>query len=404
MKNKLEKPNTIQWLPKKVPVTSLKPFEKNPRKITPKDLENLKRSITEDGYHQRIIATPDLRVIGGHQRIKALKELGFTDVEILVPDSDIPDEQFKRILVRDNMEYGTWEIEGLGELMPMGELMDIGVSDTITRKLDTVVVEGNTDPDDVPEPAEPVTQPGDVWLCGEHRVMCGDSTKAEDVARLMDGAQADMVFTDPPYNTGMCAKKQSGSTKLNHMFNDSFSDEEWQSLLSGMCQSIDDMVGENAFIYIFLDWRRSHELVPHLKKRWQFSNLIIWDKMVHGLGSDYKYTHEFIHVCKKGKPPLASNKNGEAEYQDMWHIQRKVGRDDDHATKKPIELCERAIRHACNPGAIVADPFLGSGSTLIAAERIGRVCYSMELSPAYCDIAIQRWEAYTGKVAKRLLA
>ena len=169
MENSLEKSKTIQWLPRNVPVSDLKPFEKNPRKITPDDFDKLKRSITEDGYHQRILATPDLRVIGGHQRIKALKELGFTSVEILVPDCEISDEQFKRILVRDNMEYGVWEIEELGELMPMGELIEIGVGDTVTRKLDKVVVVGNTDPDDVPpEPETPITQPGDVWICGAY--------------------------------------------------------------------------------------------------------------------------------------------------------------------------------------------------------------------------------------------
>ena len=243
---------------------------------------------------------------------------------------------------------------------------------------------------------------GELILKYTHKVMCGDSTKAEDLDILMDGKLAELICTDPPYNTGMCAKKNAGSTWLSHMFNDAFTDEEWHKFLGDMCESFGRIIADDAFLYVFLDWRRSHELVPYLKKHWKFSNLIIWDKMVHGLGSDYKYTHEFIHVCKKGNPPLASNKNGDAEYQDMWHIQRKVGRDDDHATKKPMELCERILRHASNPHAIIADIFLGSGSTLIAAERTGRVCYAMELSPAYCDIAIKRWEVYTGKQAQRL--
>ncbi len=121
--------------------------------------------------------------------------------------------------------------------------------------------------------------------------------------------------------------------------------------------------------------------------------------MVHGLGSDYKYTHEFIHVCKNGKPPLVANKEGDAEYQDVWHIQRKVGRDEDHATKKPIELLERCLHHATSVDQIILDPFLGSGSTLIACEKTTRACYGMELSPGYCDVIVSRWQAFTGQSA-----
>jgi DNA modification methylase len=112
--------------------------------------------------------------------------------------------------------------------------------------------------------------------------------------------------------------------------------------------------------------------------------------MVHGLGSDYKYTHEFIHVCKKGKPELARNKDGEKEYQDIWHIQRKMGRDEEHATKKPIEICERAIKHTSNKLDIVLDLFLGSGSTMVASHQLKRKCYGMELDPKYCDVIVKR--------------
>jgi DNA modification methylase len=197
----------------------------------------------------------------------------------------------------------------------------------------------------------------------------------------------------------MSEKKNAGSTWLSHMFNDSFTDEEWQKFMGDFCVSYDLATKDNAFIYVCLDWRRSYELVPHLKNHWKFSNLIVWDKMVHGLGSDYKYTHEFIHVCKKGKPPLASNKEGEKEYQDVWRIQRKMGKDKEHATKKPIELCERAIRHGSLYKHIVLDLFGGSGSTLIACEKTNRQCRMMELDPKYCDVIIKRWQEFTGKKA-----
>jgi len=199
-----------------------------------------------------------------------------------------------------------------------------------------------------------------------------------------------MVFTDPPYNTGMEAKKQDGSTWLSHMFNDNYTDDEWVKFMSGFCRSYDNFTKNDIFIFVCLDWRRSHELVPHLKEKWKFSNLIIWDKMVHGLGSDYKYTHEFIHVCKKGKPALANNKEGEREYQDIWHIQRKIGRDDDHATKKPIELCERSIRHTTKQENLILDLFLGSGSTMVASHQLKRKCYGTELDPKYCQVILDR--------------
>lgn len=268
--------------------------------------------------------------------------------------------------------------------------------------------------DEVPEVQEnTVSVLGDVWQLNDHRLMCGDSTSINDVERLMDGEKADMVFTDPPYNTGMTSQTQAGSggtlwkgnkkknekARLSHMFNDSYTDEEWDNFLNDFCNSYELFSKNDIFIFICLDWRRSHELVPVIKKFWDFKNLIVWDKLVHGLGSDYKYTHEFIHVCKKGKPPLAKNKDGEKEYQDVWRIQRKMGKDEDHATKKPIELCARAIKHASNKGQIVLDLFGGSGSTLIACEQAERKSYMMELDPKYCDVIIRRWQNLTGKEA-----
>ena len=180
------------------------------------------------------------------------------------------------------------------------------------------------------------------------------------------------------------------------MFNDSFTDEQWENLLTAMCANYFLATKDDAALYICLDWRRSHELVPHLKNHFKFSNLIIWDKVVHGLGSDYKYTHEFIHVCKKGKPELDTHQ-GDKEYSDVWHIQRKMGKDEDHATKKPIELVERAIRHASKKGQTVLDLFGGSGSTLIACEQTKRQCYMMELDPKYIDVILNRWSKLTGK-------
>jgi DNA modification methylase len=185
------------------------------------------------------------------------------------------------------------------------------------------------------------------------------------------------------------------------MFNDSYTNDEWQDFMSSFVSSYWSLMKDNSIAYICLDWRRNHELIPHIKSSgFHRSNIIVWDKIVHGLGSDYKYTYELINVCKKGKPKLNTHQ-GDREYSDVWHIQRVMGKNDDHATAKPIELVERAIRHASNKDDVITDLFGGSGSTLIACEKLKRKCFMMELDPKYCDVIIKRYENYSGKKAVR---
>jgi len=388
-------------------ISELIPYVNNARTHSEEQINQVASSIKEFGFTNPVLVDSDNGIIAGHGRVMAAKKLNINEVPCVVLNG-LTEAQKKAYILADNKlalnagwndELLSIELEGLKELD-----FDIDVIGFSADELDALIkVDGNeglTDEDEVPEPPEnPVSVLGDIWLLGDHRLMCGDSTSITDVEKLMGGKRADMVFTDPPYNTGMTEKKQGDSTWLNHMFNDSYTDEEWQVFMSDFCNAYDLATKDNSFIFVCLDWRRSHELVPHLKERWKFSNLIIWDKMVHGLGSDYKYTHEFIHVCKKGKPPLASNKEGEKEYQDVWRIQRKMGKDKDHATKKPIELCERAIRHGSKYKNIVLDLFCGSGSTLIACEKNNRICKVSELNPRYADVTICRWQNFTGKKA-----
>jgi len=264
--------------------------------------------------------------------------------------------------------------------------------------------------DDVPElKKETIIKRGDIIELGKHRLMCGDSTMIDDVEKLMDGQKADMVFTDPPYNTGMTSEKQAGTgslwkgnkkknekARLSHMFDDSFTDEEWVDFIKSFCGVYFSQMKDNTGAYICLDWRRNHELVPVLKEYFKLSNVIVWDKVVHGLGSDYKYTYELINVCKKGKPELDTHQ-GEREYSDVWHIQRKMGKNKEHATAKPVELVERCLRHASKPNSLVIDYFQGSGTTLIACEKTNRKCFGMELDEHYCDVIISRYCKYVGK-------
>ena len=398
------------------------PYVNNSRTHDEKQVSQIAASIKEFGFTNPILIDEENSIIAGHGRLMAANKLKLSKVPTITL-SGLTDAQKRAYVIADNrlaLNAG-WDDELLkNELQILNENdFDLDVLGFEEDELAAILadddpVDGLTDEDDVPEvPEVPVTVLGDIWLLGDHRLMCGDSTDQGSVALLMNGVLADMVFTDPPYNTGMTAQTQSGSgglwkgnnkkdggkPRLSHMFNDAYTDEEWFEFLQGFCKSYDVFTKKDCFLFICLDWRRSHELVPHIKERWKFSNLIIWDKIVHGLGSDYKYTHEFIHVCKKGKPKAATNREGDREYQDVWRIQRKIGKDEDHATKKPIELCERGIRHGSKYKDKVLDLFGGSGSTLIASEKNNRYCYMMELDPKYCDVIIKRWQGFTGKEA-----
>ena len=377
--------------------------EYNPRRLTETQYKQLKDSLLRFGVVDPVLVnTNEDRkniIIGGHQRTKVWSDLGNDTIPCVELDLTLDKE--KELNVRLNKNTGEFDTEMLVEFFEEGQLLDFGFdTEELEFFTDDLDGDGTAEEDDYQEPDEVQTNivQGDLITFEKngkelHRLLCGDSTKKEDVERLMNGKKADMVFTDPPYNTGMTTKKQGDSTWLSHMFDDAYTDEEWQNFMSGFCKSYDLAIKDDTFLFVCLDWRRSHELVPHLKKYWKFSNLIIWDKLVHGLGSDYKYTHEFIHVCKKGNPPLAKNKEGEKEYQDVWRIQRKMGRDEDHATKKPVELCQRAIKHASNNNDLVLDLFQGSGSTMITSHQLNRKCYGMELMPKYCQVITDRMKA-----------
>jgi len=226
--------------------------------------------------------------------------------------------------------------------------------------------------------------------------MCGDSTMIDDVDGLMAGKKADCVVTDPPYNTGMQSKSEP--TRLAHFFNDKI--ENWEQFLSDCFSNMTLATkGECAF-YVFIDWRRVADIKAELEKHMDVKNVIVWDKQVHGLGSDYKFTYELVVVGKKGKPQI-NNRFG-LDYQDIWRVQRQMGRNKDHATAKPIELISKPINHASKMDDIILDLFGGSGSTLIACEQLNRICYMMELDEKYCDVIIKRWETLTGGKAELL--
>ena len=385
----------LTWTTVQKTVDELLPAEYNPRQMREDQAEQLEKSLKKFGLVEIPAINTDGTILAGHQRITVLKRLGKGQelIDVRVPSRPLTNKEAQEYNLRSNKNVGEWDY---GKLFAMDEnlLKEVGFDDDFMDNLLGNKAEASEDDFEQPDTETIKTdiKLGDIIEIGEHRLMCGDSTSLEQAKRLLDSKLADVCFTDPPYNTGM-GKKNAGSTRLNHMFEDSYTDEEWKGFMEGFCNTISSCLKDDSVAYICLDWRRNYELVPNIKKHFHLSNTIVWDKVVHGLGSDYKYTYELINVCKKGKPKLDTHQGTEAEYSDVWHIQRKMGKDEEHATKKPIELVARALRHSTKTGDIVLDIFLGSGSTMVAAHQLGRKCYGMELDPKYCQVIVNRMRA-----------
>jgi len=375
--------------------TSLvKPYKKNAKKHPQKQIKQVAASIKEFGFNQPIVIDKDNVVIVGHGRLEAAKLLGLKDVPVL--QVDLTKEQANAYRLADNkLNESDWDmnlvIEELKELSePMLDL---------TGFEKDLIIEPDDKDDEVPDvPEEPTAKLGGIYQLGEHRLMCGDSTKIEDVEKLMDGKKADLVVTDPPYNTGMESKPNNEKARLSHMFNDNI--EDWPQFIKDFLSNYLVVTKGQCAFYVFIDWRRINDIRSEMEKVMDVKNVIVWDKKVHGLGSDYKSTYELCIVGKKGKPEI-KNRFG-LDYQDIWRLQREIGRNKMHATVKPVELLEKPIKHASKEDDLVMDLFGGSGSTLIACEKLKRKCNMMELDPKYIDVIIKRWEEYTGNKATKL--
>jgi len=364
------------------------PYSKNAKKHPKKQIEQVAKSIKEFGMNQPIVVDKQGVIIVGHGRYEALKSLGMEIKPEYIKVVDLTEEQANAYRLADNkLNESEWDMNLVIEELKglSNEMLDL------TGFEKDLIIEPDEKDDEVPEtPEEPKSKLGDLYELGGHRVLCGDSTKIEDVERLMNGQKADLVVTDPPYNTGMQGKPNDEKARLSHMFNDKI--ENWEQFITDfLANYYTNTKGECAY-YVFIDWRKVNDIRSKMEELMDVKNVIVWDKKVHGLGSDYKSTYELCIVGKKGNPEI-SNRFG-LDYQDIWRLQREMGRNKDHATAKPIELIEKPIKHASKEDDIVMDLFLGSGSTLIASQKTGRICYGMELDPKYIDVIIQRYVDY----------
>ncbi len=366
-------------------IGNIKSNPDNPRLIKDERFKKLVKSIKEfpEMLHLRpIVVNDEMVVLGGNMRLKACKEAGLTEVPVIKASSLTPDQQ-REFIIKDNLGFGEWDWNMIANEWDAEQVTDWGLD------IPGFVVEPEATEDDyeIPETIETDIVLGDLFEIGDHRLLCGDAKDSDAVAKLMDGNLADLVVTDPPYNTGMKGNKDA-KARLSQMFDDSFTPEEWAELKTASFNNYNLFTkGECAF-YVFIDWRRVAEFKEVVESFADVKNVIVWDKGVHGLGSDYKSTYENIVVGKKGKPQI-SNRIG-LDYQDIWRVQRKMGRDEDHATKKPIELLNKPILHASKQDDIVLDLFGGSGSTMITSHQLKRRGYLQELDPKYCQVIVDR--------------
>ncbi|TCT14590.1 ParB family chromosome partitioning protein [Natranaerovirga pectinivora] len=385
---------------KKLQIDSLIPAEYNPRKkLKPGDseFEKIKNSITEFGYVDPIIVNKDLTVIGGHQRISVLKTLGYTEIDCVVIDVDKTKEKALNIAL--NKISGEWNKELLAELVKDLQSLDYDTSFTgfeppeIDALFNEVYPKGVKEDDfDEPLPEEPITNKGDIWLLGRHRLICGDSTKLETYEKLMDGNKANLVVTDPPYNVAY--EGNAGTIQ-----NDNMEDEKFYEFLLEAYKGMYKSIADGGSIYVFHADKETVNFRLAFKDAGFFCHqTCIWIKNSPVLGRcDYQYNHEPVLV---GWKPTASHKfYGDRKQRTTWNFDRPT-KSKHHPTMKPVALVAYPITNSSLTNSIVLDPFGGSGSTLIACEQTDRICYTIELDEKYADVIVKRYIEQVGNEEK----
>jgi DNA modification methylase len=390
------------------PIKSIGLAKYNPRKISEQALDSLVQSIERFGFVTPVIVNDRTGIlVGGHQRIKAAKKLGLKDVPVVAVNLEEAEE--KALNVALNKISGEWDLDLLRGVLEDVQAAGLDLSLTGFTEDEWQAmggtpspVQGLTDPDEVPElpeEAEAITKPGDLWILGEHRLLCGDSTKAEDVARVMDGAKADAVWTDPPYGVshigGTKDPRRASHRTGGVVHNDDKTGDDLVRLVSGSVGAIPK--GKKAVCYMASPASSNvREMIDAFNASgFVFKHTLVWVKSAFVFGrADYHYKHELV-LYGWGD---SHDWSGTRDLSTVFEFPRG-DKSIDHPTSKPVGLITSTLGN--HPGDLVADPFLGSGTTLIAAEQLGRKCYGLEISPQYCDVIVKRWEQFTGKKAHR---
>lgn len=409
----------LSWRPERRSVRTLKPWKKNPRKITAQAFKKLKERIEQRGFHDVVKIDTDNTILSGNQRKKALVELGVKEVTVLVPNRDLTDEERDKVALESNFQDGQWNFEELGSFN-LEMLVDVGFDQTELENLWGEPAEVGDDKFDVEKELEkiktPTTKPGDLLILGRHKVICGSATDPAVLKRLFGNEKASMIYSDPPYNIKLNYSKGLGG-KRNHGGNvdDNRTDKEYESFLRKTMDAAMSVAKEDSHWFYYSSqlyvW-----LIQVLFRELGISNksICIWAKNAANPVPSIAFGRAYEPVCygTRGKPYLAKkitnltefmNKEigtGNASFDDIWTIKRMTGKKMEHSTSKPPELHQKAILRCTKPGDIILDSFSGSASTMIAAEQLKRRVFAVELEPIYCDLAIKRFEKLTGQKAK----
>lgn len=393
----------MKWHTEIRKISELKEWENNPRTISDKAYQRLKEAIEKRGFHDIIKIDENNVVLSGNQRLKILKELGYKEVECKVPDGKLTQKQKEQVALESNIQDGEWDMDRLAE--EFSDVMEeIGFGDL----LPDIVEEVKEDDYEEPEDLKTTVVLGDVYQLGEHRLMCGDSTKIEDVEKLMGGQKADMVFTDPPYGVNYASKNEflnnqdKGNSIQVDIENDTMTLDETSEFIYKCFVNLRLSLAEKSSYYITAP--QGGDLLMMMMMMMQkadipLRHMLIWVKNNHVLGrTDYNYKHEPILYGWIN----THNFYGKGEWKfSTWEIDKPL-KNDLHPTMKPIALMVNAILNSTLKDNIVLDLFGGSGSTLIACEQTNRKCYMMEIDPYYCQVIIDRWEKFTNKKAVKL--
>ena len=424
-----------------VPIGAVTPYPQNPRK-NDQAIEKVAASIKEFGFRQPIVVDRDMVVVVGDTRLKAARSLGLAEVPVHVAENLSP-EQCRAYRIMDNRsnEEAEWDMERLEkELVGLKEQdFDLSLTgfeyDELATKFESHLVgpAGLTDVDEVPEPPnKAITKPGDLWILGNHRLLCGDSGSVEDLDYLLGGATIQLVNTDPPYNVKVeprsnnaIAAGNSSFTKTHHqsldlalhpgkskpttrkmrpkdrqLANDFVTDEAFEKLLQAWFGNISRVLEPGRGFYIWGGYANCGNYPPVLKEhKLYFSQSIIWVKEHPVLTrKDFMGNHEWaFYGWKEG---AAHHWLGPTNATDVWSVKKINPQSMVHLTEKPVELAVRAMQYSSRPGENVLDLFGGSGSTLMGAEQFGRNAFLMEIDPPYCDVIVGRWETFTGRRAE----
>lgn len=406
-------------------IADLVPDPKNARQHPPKHIKQLAKSIEVFGFNVPILIDAQQQVIAGHGRLLAAQHLGWTEVPTITLEHLTPD-QVRAYRIADNRltDCSTWDDQLLAEQLlslSVAELdFDLTAVGFELPEIDlriqglSEIEEADAGDSEVAE-GPPIAQLGDLWQLGPHRVLCGNALDSDAYATLMQGESAAVVFSDPPYNVAIQGHVM-GKGVIRHaefaMASGEMTEAQFESFLSQAIAGMAACTAPGALIYLCMDWRHMGELSRAASSQGlELKNLCIWDKGVGGMGSLYRSQHELVFVFKAGDAPhtnniqlgrFGRNRTNVWQYPGANSFARKTEEGNLlalHPTVKPIALVADVLLDASDRGDAVLDPFLGSGTTLLAAEATGRICFGMELEPKYVDVAIRRWQRKTGQVA-----